>query len=181
MATAEIDYPAELDSFFTLPDDSRIRIRPLRRCEDGPIRELFARLSPETRYLRFFSPFPSLPESVVRLLACVDYRRQLALVAEHPNGDGDEVVGLASFGAVDDEHAEVALVVRDDWQRHRIGTELAIRVLQAAQVRGFHRFVAHMTANNLAIRKILAQVGEVVASRASGGIVETAFVPRRSI
>jgi hypothetical protein len=50
------------------------------------------------RTLRFLSPLPALPDSVIHLLACVDYRRRLALVAEHDNGHGGEIVGLASFG-----------------------------------------------------------------------------------
>ena len=33
------------------------------------------------------------------MLACVGYRRQLALVAEHDNGNGREIAGLASFFA----------------------------------------------------------------------------------
>ena len=68
------------------------------------------------------------PTIVVRMLACVDYRRQLALVAEHDNGNGLEIVGLASFGAINDGNVKVALVIRDDWQRQRLGTELARQV-----------------------------------------------------
>jgi hypothetical protein len=62
------------------------------------------------RSLRFFSPLPTLPDHVVRMLACVDYRRQLALVAEHDNGNGREIVGLASFAAIDIRSDGVARV-----------------------------------------------------------------------
>ena len=135
-------YPSDLEDHIVLPNRRFLRIRPLRRCEEDTVRELYDHLSPRTRYLRFFSAMPRLPDSVVRMLACVDYRRQLALVAEHDNGNGLEIVGLASFGAIDDDNVEVALVIRDDWQRQRLGTALASRLLQAAEVRGFHRFIA---------------------------------------
>jgi hypothetical protein len=37
---------------------------------------------------------PELPASVMRMLACVDYRRTLALVAEHENGvTGQKPIG----------------------------------------------------------------------------------------
>ena len=75
-------YPTELHAHVTLTDQRRIRIRVLHSREERPIRELHARLSPRTRYWRFLSPIPTLPDALVRRLACVDYRRRLAVVAE---------------------------------------------------------------------------------------------------
>jgi RimJ/RimL family protein N-acetyltransferase len=178
-ATGErAEYPSELDDSVTLPNRKRLRIRALRRGEEGVIRELDAHLSPRTRYLRFLSPLPALPDSVIRLLACVDYRRRLALVAEHDNGHGGEIVGLGSFGAIDDGSAEVALVVRDEWQQQRVGTELARRVLQAAEDRGFHRFIGDVLSENVAIRRLLKHVGDIVSAKVSRGISELTFVRR---
>jgi RimJ/RimL family protein N-acetyltransferase len=169
--------PTELEDDLTLSNDRRLHIRPLGRCEGDAIRAFYARLSPRTRYLRFFSPMPTLPDSVLRLLTCVDQRRSLALVAEDGAADG-EVVGLASFGAIDHDRAEVALVVRDDWQHQGVGLELAGRVMQAAELRGFHRFLVHVTWDNLAIRRLLAHVGKIVSAHASGGVSEIEFVRR---
>ena len=112
----------------------------------------------------------------MRLLACVDYHRTLALVAEHENEATPEPIGLASYGALDDGTAEVALVVRDEWQQHHVGTELAIRLLRAAEDRGFHRFIVHALAQNVAIRKLLKDVGVVVSSKRHGSEFELAFV-----
>jgi RimJ/RimL family protein N-acetyltransferase len=173
------EFPTDLNDSLTLPNRKRLRIRALGQCEEATLRELFARLSPRTRYLRFLSPFSTVPESVVRLLASVDYRRHLALVAEHHNGNDVEVVGLGSFGAIDDHNAEVALVVRDDWQRQHVGTELATRILQAAENRGFHQFSVHVLSDNVAIRKLLERVGEVVSSKSSGTVSELVFVRRQ--
>jgi RimJ/RimL family protein N-acetyltransferase len=169
------DYPTELLDYLTLPDGRRLRIRALRRCEEGPIRDLYAHLSPSSRYLRFFSPMPELPASVMRLLACVDYRRTLALVAEHENGALPEPIGLASFGAIDDFSVELALVVRDEWQHHRVRTELATRLLQAAENRGFHRFVVHALSENVAIRRLLKDIGVVFSSKRYGNVFEFEF------
>lgn len=163
----------------TLPDRRRVRIRALRRCEDQPVRDLFARLSPYSRYQRFLSPLPSLPDSLARQLTCGEYRRHLALVAEYPFDTADcETIGLGSFGAIDDDTAEVGLVVRDDWQRQHVGLELANRILQAAEARGFHRFVANVRQDNVAIRRLLGRVGRIVSGRFSGGEAELAFVKR---
>jgi acetyltransferase len=170
------EYPAELNDSFTLPDNTRVRVRALHRFEDAPIRQLFEHLSPRSRYLRFLSGFEVLPDSIVATLTGVDHRRHVELVAERDTADGVEVIGLGSFGAIDDRHVEVALVIRDDWQRQRIGTELAIRVLDAAEARGFHRFVAHILAENRPIRRLLNNVGDVTSATASGSTVELVFI-----
>jgi hypothetical protein len=119
--THPAEYPSELEDHVRLPNHRLLHIRPLRTCDDGPIRELYSHLSPRTRYLRFLSPMPALPDSVLSLLTCVDYRRRLALLAELDIADGTEVVGLGSFGAIDDGTAEVGLDLarrRDHRQWH---------------------------------------------------------------
>jgi RimJ/RimL family protein N-acetyltransferase len=119
---------------------------------------------------------PALPDSLVRSMASVDGRRTLALVAEDDGENRGEVVGLASFGAVDDRDVEVAIVVRDDWQRQHVGTELATRVMQAAESRGYQRFIAHILPDNIAIRSLLRNLGAIVSTRMNGGVSEVALV-----
>jgi RimJ/RimL family protein N-acetyltransferase len=171
-------YPKELDDLLILSDRTAVHVRALRAGEEAPIRELFDRLSLRSRYLRFLSPLRTLPDSLLRMLACVDYRRNLALLAERHRGNAREVLALGSFGAVDADHVEVGLVVRDDWQNRRLGTALAVRIMNAAEARGYHRFIAHITAGNVPMRRLLATVGEVVAATSSGGVSEVAFVRR---
>src|SRR5713101_5012347 len=143
-------YPTELDAHVTLTDQRRIRIRALHSREERPIRMLHARLSAGTRYLRFLSPIPTLPDAIVRRLACVDYRRRLAVV------------------------------VQDDWQRQGVGTALVSTILDAAAKRGFNRFVATIAADNSIIRRLLDRFGRVVASHTSLGVSELVFVRRLS-
>ena len=164
----------DLVGSITLPDALPLRVRPLHNSDAGLLSELYARLTPNTRYLRFFSMMPQLPDSVLDALLNVDCRRRVALVAEC---DGT-VVGLGSFGAIDDESAEVALVVCDEWQRRRLGTALAMRVLAAAERRGFHRFVAHVLSTNDAARRLVRSVGTVLSWRMHGGVTELVFVRR---
>ena len=91
-------YPTELDAHVTLTDQRRVRIRALHSREERPIRVLHARLSPRTRYLRFLSPIPTLPDALVRRLACVDYRRRLAVVAVDQQ---DGTVGVLALSGSD--------------------------------------------------------------------------------
>ena len=171
-------YPGDLECRITLSNRRQLRIRPLRPDEDGPVRELDAHLSTRSRYLRFLSPMPALPESVVRLLATVDDRRQVSLVAESDAGDRHEVIALGSFGAIDHGTVELGLVVRDDWQHQGVGTALAARVLQAAEDRGFNRFVVHLLSENTLIRRLLKRLGDVISTTTRHGVSEVTFVRR---
>jgi RimJ/RimL family protein N-acetyltransferase len=179
MPTAE--HQSEGDDSVTLSNGKRVRIRALRRDEDGPIRELWPHLSPRTRYLRFLSIMSTLPDSLVRRLVSADDCRTMAFVAEYESDDNARiVVGLANLGAVDDISVEVGLVVRDDWQRQHVGTQLAAQMMRAAERRGFHRFVGHVLDENVGMRKLLKKVGEIVSTRVSGSVHELAFIRRRA-
>lgn len=170
---------SETDEYVTLSNQQRVRIRALRRGEDAPIRELWQHLSPRSRYLRFLSVMTTLPDSLVRRLAAVDDCTTLGLVAEHETGESAVVVGLVNLGAVDTMRVEVGLVVRDDWQRQRLGTELATRMMLAAERRGFRSFVGHVLDENVAMRKLLKNIGEIVSMKVSGNVHELAFVRRQ--
>jgi RimJ/RimL family protein N-acetyltransferase len=162
-----------VDERVMLPDHRRLRIRALRHCEIETVRAFYAQLSARTRYLRFFSAMPALSESMERLLACGDPVRRLAVVAElEDDPEGLEVIGLASFVAVDDSTAEIGIVVRDDWQHQRVGTALMSRIIRAAEERGFHRFVVDVLAENVGARKLLNRGMEVLSSQMHGGVSE---------
>ncbi len=177
--TQSAAYPSELESHIELPNHQLLHIRALRRCDAGPVRELYQHLSARTRYLRFFSPMPSLPDSLLRLITCVDYRRQVALVAELSSEHGADVVAFGNFAANDEGTAEVALVVGDEWQRQGIGTILAAKLVDAATARGFDRFVANVLwENGTVMRKLIGHVGEVVSGSMQSGVLKLSFVRR---
>ena len=169
-------FPCELDHHVSLPNQLLLHLRPLHRCDQMSIRDLDSHLSPRTRYLRFFSAMPQLSESMVKLLACVDYRQRLALLAEVSTTDGTELVALGSYAAVDGRTAEIGLVVRDEWQRRGIGMALATRVLQAAEARGFDRFVAHLLHENVMARRFLNRLGGILSTKSQDGVLKVSFV-----
>ncbi len=165
----------------TLANGCHLRIRPLRNGEDGSVRELFARLSLPTRYLRFFQPVPVLSDSLLRLLADVDDPRRIALVAESGDVSGGDVVALGNVGPTDDGRGELGLVVADAWQRQGIGIALAERLLQAADARGYRRFVVYSLVANPAMGPLLSHVAEVVSTTTRYGVSEITFVRRRPV
>jgi RimJ/RimL family protein N-acetyltransferase len=175
-----VSYPPratdDLDERVTLANHSHVRIRPLRCGEQHGVRDLYARLSPQSRYFRFFSYASVLSDDTMQRLTCVEDRRRFVLVAECGWSGSGELIALANLGGIGEHDAEVALLVRDDWQRQRLGTALAIRLMATAERHGFERFVAYTLWNNLAVRRLLARVGRVLSAHVSGGVSELTFV-----
>jgi GNAT superfamily N-acetyltransferase len=168
----------EADEYVTLSNGQRVRIRILPVGDDAPIRELWTHLSPRTRYLRFLSIMSALPDPLVRRLVSGDDCRKLAFVAELDAGGTAMVIGLANLGAVDSESVEIGLVVRDDWQRKHVGTELALTMMQAAERLGFRRFIGHVLDENVAMRRLLKNIGVIVSAKIDGNVHELAFTSR---
>jgi hypothetical protein len=52
-------------------DGRRLTVRPIQWEDAGPLIEFHARLSPKSRYLRFFSPAPRLSPKMAEYLAGV--------------------------------------------------------------------------------------------------------------
>jgi RimJ/RimL family protein N-acetyltransferase len=163
-----------------LPNRNAVRIRPLGRCDGSLIDRFYRRLSPQTRYLRFWSPMPDPPASLLTLITSVDDCRREALVAEPDVSDGAEVVALSEFAALDDRTAEIGLVVCDEWQGRGLGSALVMRTLRAAEARGFDLFVAEVLFYNVAMKRVLDRVGVVVSTKTTRGTSTVTFVRRQS-
>jgi RimJ/RimL family protein N-acetyltransferase len=171
-------YPRELERLVTLRDGTSVRLRPIRSDDQSRLIELYARLSRHTAYQRFFTVMRRLPPDWAKLLATVDYRRRLALVAEHDGPQGPELVAVGRYEPTDREDtAEVAFVVQDGWQNRGLGTILFEAVLQAAGARGIRRFVAYVLADNPRMLDLIRRFADVEQSRLEQGVVEIVFTP----
>ena len=83
----------------TLPDGSRLLIRPIEPADRERVAAGFERLSPESRYRRFFSPLPELSGRQLDYLTRVDHHDHEALVALDADS-GEGVAWRASCGWV---------------------------------------------------------------------------------
>jgi GNAT superfamily N-acetyltransferase len=138
-----------------------LRIRPIRP-EDSPLlAEIFARLSPASRYARFLRARASLTESELRYFSDVDHRDHEALIALARLTR--DPVGVARFirDASDPTSADVAVTVVDDWQNRGVGSLLATRLSERAAHEGIRYFTALMSADNRRARQLLAKTGDI--------------------
>lgn len=147
------------------PDVRTVTQRPIRPDDAERLARLFARLSPTSRYRRFFSPVHDPPRKMLHHLSIVDHDRREAIVAVH----GDEIVGVASYEGDrgDPTAAEVAVLVDDAWQRLGVARFLLDRLAREARRHGIERFTASVLADNvpaLALARTLNRFATMVGT-----------------
>ncbi|MDZ4199674.1 MAG: acetyl-CoA hydrolase/transferase C-terminal domain-containing protein, partial [Kiritimatiellia bacterium] len=117
--------PAELRTTHLLNDGTQISFRPIHPTDEPRVRDLFYALSQETIYYRFMSRIKHIPRREVRNFVFIDHRKDVAIVATVPEADGEAVIAIGRFYLNSKTNmAEVAFVVRDEWQNKGIGTFL---------------------------------------------------------
>ena len=167
-----------------LRDGSRITIRPIEPDDRDALAAGFERLSPESRYRRFFGPMPRLRPRDLDYLTRVDHHDHEALVAvDEATGDG---VGVARFVRVGEGVAEPAMVVVDDWQGRGVAGALLDALADRAREEDVERFDAPVLASNHDAIRVLERLGRTTISREGREVVlhielpETADAPAPS-
>src|SRR3954464_14349643 len=149
-----------------------ILIRPIRAEDRDELAAGMERLSPESRYRRFFTPTAGLSAAALDYLTEVDHHDHEALVAVEPaTGHG---IGVARFvrSPEDRERAEVAVAVADSWHNRGVATALLARLAERAREEGVRRFSAEILADNRPMLELIEELGDVTARRLDQGSVE---------
>jgi GNAT superfamily N-acetyltransferase len=142
-----------------LPDGTRIRLRAIGPADRAQLLRGFERLSDETRYRRFFSAVPRMPEALVTRLLDTDGWNHLAIGAES---------------------AETAVTVVDELQRRGLGRLLLAALGEAALARGVRRFSARVLASNAPMKGLLRSLGAARPRFESGQLLYELELPRRA-
>ena len=142
-----------------LRDESWVGIRPIEASDKDALLAGFNRLSDESRYKRFLAPMDTLTPTQLAYLTEVDHHDHEALVALDLAGDG--LVGVGRYVREDDDRAEAAVTVADDWQGRGLGTALTRVLAGRAVEEGIACFTALLLAQNKEMFGLLEAVGEV--------------------
>src|SRR5436190_3195438 len=153
-----------------LRDGSRITIRPIEPDDREALAAAFERLSPQSRYRRFFAPMAHLSERDLDYLTRVDHHDHEALVAT--DAESGEGVGVARYVRTAPEVAEPAIAVVDDWQGRGVGACLIDALADRAREEGVRRFEAPVLAENDQALRLLERLGELTGRTATGREIE---------
>lgn len=129
--------------------------------EDGKLlAQLYMNLSPESVELRFFGTGPVDRDEVDRQaqrLAQLNPARHLALMAYILEKDSECAIGVARYGldSIDPETAEFAVVIRDDFQRDGLGSQLLKLLTLSAHANGVKRLRIVWRSQNRAVQRLI--------------------------
>ena len=145
----------------TLRGGDVVRIRQVRPGDAPALARAYANLGEQSRYRRFFTVMPELPEATLKAAVEVDHVDHEALVAVPLLSA--EIVGECRFIRLPDQPdtAEVGVTVVDAWQGRGLGSALLARLSECAAAAGIEYFTAEVLAENQTVLALMPSLGQV--------------------
>lgn len=152
-------YDADYSEEVTLKGGERVRLRTVRPTDKQMMVDALERLSPESRYRRFFTAKTRLTAGELRYLTEFDGIHHYAIGAGPL--DGSAGYGVARLVALKDEPttAELAVLIADELQGQGLGSLMMRRLLEAACERGIRRVYTEVLANNKPMKRLMEHLG----------------------
>ncbi|HEX7747005.1 MAG TPA: GNAT family N-acetyltransferase [Micromonosporaceae bacterium] len=156
-----------------LIDGTTVHLRQIGADDAEAIVAMHARFSERTRYLRYFSPYPRIPERDLQRFVNVNHHDREAFVVV----SGDRIIAVGRYERLGpaSPDAEVAFVVEDAHQGRGIGSVLLEHLAEAARGEGIKRFVAEVLPVNAAMLRVFADFGYQVERQYADGVVHLSF------
>ncbi|HKO97609.1 MAG TPA: GNAT family N-acetyltransferase [Pyrinomonadaceae bacterium] len=160
------------DGDVVLRDGSTVRIRVMRASDEPGLLALLQSLSEESRWLRFYSSASGAA------LATEAHREAIldntfGLLAF--SGAEERVVGHAFYAVVDDNRAEVAFTIANDFQGRGLATILLGQLAEVAAANGIQVFEAEVVAANHAMLHVFRASGFPIEVDATAGQLHVTF------
>jgi acyl-CoA hydrolase len=170
-------YPEEMERWQVIADGTEVFFRPIRATDEEPIRDFFYSLSERSVYLRFFQPVKALPHSRVMPLVSIDYEKDMAILATIGDVGGEKVLGVGRYmrQSAEEKMAEVAFLIRDEWQNRGMGRALLSSLVEEAKKRGIEGFVASVLHDNKQMLSVFHNAGFAVTTTFDDGIYTVRF------
>ena len=162
----------------TLRDGTEVLLRLVTADDKERLREGFERLSPESRYARFFAAKSRLTDDELEYLCNVDQQNHVAIgVVRIADGLG---LAIARFVRLDDTNvAEAAIAVADEAQGMGLGRLLFERLVTAATERGIERFRCEVLGVNASMKQLVDAIASEHKTEVRSGVMSIDFeLPR---
>lgn len=168
--TSRAPYPHAHESRVTTSKGD-VLLRPIRIIDEEKMSDLFYRLSQQSIYMRWLHILTRMPHKDILYYLNVDYSKTMALVVETESvGEESEIVAVGRYHSDRrTDYAEVAFVVRDDWQGHGLATLLMKQLIQIGRQNGVAGFTAQVLGTNAAMLHVFHKSGLEIQSTLSDG------------
>jgi acyl-CoA synthetase (NDP forming)/GNAT superfamily N-acetyltransferase len=162
--TAQPPYPAHWEADVVLRDGGTAHIRPITPDDAERLVRFYEQVSAESKYHRFFAPYPRLSDRDVHRFTHHDYVDRVGLAAT-VGGDFlatvryDRIDASGRAATAPADHAEVAFLVQDAHQGRGIASTLLEHIAAVARERDVRRFVAEVLPGNARMIKVFTDAG----------------------
>ncbi len=155
--------PAQEDLIFIEGYKTSVRLkngkvalfRPLFPSDEFEYRNFFYSLREETIYYRFFYRMKIFSHEVLqRQYAGMDYKKNMSLIGLVQKKRHQEIIAIGSYAQTENDLAEVAFVVREDYQGMGIASYLLERLEDIAIVNNYKGFCATVLRENSAMIRV---------------------------
>jgi acyl-CoA synthetase (NDP forming)/GNAT superfamily N-acetyltransferase len=164
-------YPAEWEADVVLADGGVARLRPIRPDDADLLVAFYDRVSPQSKYLRFFAPYPRLSQKDVARFTQVDYVDRVAFILTV----GEDMIAVGRYDRLENDQAEVAFLVEDAHQGRGIAQLLLEHLAEAARERGITGFVAEILPENRRMAQVFSDAGYRVTRGFEDGVLLVEF------
>ncbi|MBU7019105.1 MAG: GNAT family N-acetyltransferase [Theionarchaea archaeon] len=167
------EYPEDLETYRTTRTGLEILLRPVKISDEPLLKDFFYSLSDQSMYRRFISQRKDMPHERLQDFVIIDYTKEMVILATREQDEIEEVVGMGQYGIDEITHtAEVAFVVRDNYQNLGIGTELLKYLTYLAKKQGLLGFTAEVLTENKPMLSLFEKTGFDVKKTSEGGVYE---------
>ncbi|MGD9974370.1 MAG: GNAT family N-acetyltransferase [Desulfatirhabdiaceae bacterium] len=132
-----------------------IEFRPLLPSDEFSYRNFFYSLKEETIYRRFFYKIKIFSHEVVqKQWASVDYRKNMSFIGFTQKGGSREIMAICSYAEEEENRAEVAFVVREDFHGQGICSFMLKTLEEIAKENNYKGFSASVLRENAAMIRV---------------------------
>ncbi|MBT2413688.1 GNAT family N-acetyltransferase [Streptomyces sp. ISL-12] len=174
------EYPAHWEADVVLRDGGTARVRPITADDAERLVGFYEQVSDESKYYRFFAPYPRLSAKDVHRFTHHDFVDRVGLAAlvggefiATVRYDRIGADGTPAHGSADE--AEVAFLVQDAHQGRGVASALLEHIAAVARERGIRRFAAEVLPANTKMIKVFTDAGYTQKRSFEDGVVRLEF------
>ncbi|GGZ45823.1 hypothetical protein GCM10010301_17640 [Streptomyces plicatus] len=163
-----------------LRDGGTARVRPITVDDAERLVSFYEQVSDESKYYRFFAPYPRLSAKDVHRFTHHDFVDRVGLAAT-VGGEFIATVRYDRIGAggtpasAPADEAEVAFLVQDAHQGRGVASALLEHIAAVARERGIRRFAAEVLPANTKMIKVFMDAGYTQKRSFEDGVVRLEF------
>ncbi len=148
-------------------------MRAVKISNEPLLKDFFYSLSDKSLYRRFISVRINIPHERLQDFVVIDNTKELVILAKIKHAELEEVAGLGQYTIRPGTHsAEVALIVKDDYQNQGIRSVLLTYLTQLALKQGLLGFTAEVLVDNQLMLRLFEKMGFDIKKRSSAGDYE---------